>query len=433
MKEGTLMKTLLLLTALAMPIAALAETITCEATRQDNIKVELNIEVYERGTITYLDPSLGRIGTQGVEKNLLRDPDGTALHFVTEEKPHKRVLSFESGVFQGQGKALYTPLKLEMNCQLSGEPADVLKKPDPITCTDKKYIEVLFKGIETGNVRDVEEALTCGAGPNDKNEKGCTAFLYATDLRCGDYLPQKILGDKDGRWIYGAQTPGVTNPTSPALAEILDLMISRGALLNARDPKNNETPLIKLVRNSGDSGVIASFIQNEPDMDAQDLEGNTALMWATTLSTISAEAFSAIMELSLGNADRTVKNKDTHTAYAIAKGLGLDEKSRNFDRQYDKRILRELKPASRTVVVRGQNGACTPLQIELREGEAVEFRLESKDKMYLMKAPRLSLEIMAMGGESARLVLTASQRGIFDFTCGIHGAANQSKGTINIK
>ena len=30
-------------------------------------------------------------------------------------------------------------------------------------------------------------------------------------------------------------------------------------------------------------------------------------------------------------------------------------------------------------------------------------------------------------------ILTASQRGTFDFTCGIHGAASQSKGTINIK
>jgi len=427
------MKILFLFTAFILPTTALTETITCETIRQDGIKVELNIEVYERAIITYIDPVFGRIGTQGIEKNLLRDADGNALHFVTESKPHTRIFSFLKGISQSQGRALYLPLKLEMDCVVSGEPADALIKPAPITCGDKKYKEVLFKGIEVGNIRDVEEALTCGAGPNDKNEKSCTAFLYATDLRCGEYLPQKILGDKNGLWTSGAQTPGVQNPISPALKEVLDLMISRGALLNARDPKNNETPLIKLVRNSGDSDIIASFIQNEPNMDAQDLEGNTALMWATTLSTISAEAFGTIQELSLGNADRTMKNKDAHTAYSLAKGLGLDERNRGFDRLYDKRILRELKPASRTVVVRGENGTCSPLQIELQESEAVEFRLESKDKMYLMKAPRLSLEIMAMGGESARLVLTASQRGTFDFACGIHGAANQSKGTINIR
>jgi len=431
--KGKNMKLIYLLTALTAPTSVFAETISCEAIRQDNIKVELNIEVYERGTITYIDPALGRIGTQGVEKNLLRDKDGVALHFVTEETPNKRVLSFLGGLSQEINKAIYIPLNLEMNCTVSGEPADELIKPDPIVCSKKNYKELLFKEIEAGHSRGVEEALTCGASPNEKNDMGCTALLFATDLRCGKYLPQKILGNRDGLWTQGAQTPGVPNPMSPALNEIMEMMVSRGALINARDPKNGETPLIKLVRNEADSDLIAAFVANEPDMDSRDFEGNTALMWATTLSTISSQALSVIEELGLGNADRSIRNNDGLTAYAVAKGLGLNERSRDFDRQYDKRILRELMPASKTVTVTGQNGACTPLSIDLKEGDAVEFRLDAKDKMYLMKAARLSLELMAMSGEAARQVLTASQRGTFEFTCGIHGANNPSRGTITVR
>ena len=85
------------------------------------------------------------------------------------------------------------------------------------------------------------------------------------------------------------------------------------------------------------------------------------------------------------------------------------------------------------MVITGEAGACSPLQIELKEGDSVEFHLVAKEKMYLMKAPALSLELMAMVGDNARQVITLSKHGQFTFTCGIHGASQQSKGTISVK
>lgn len=409
-----------------------AETINCEATRDDDVKVKLEITNYESSTISYIHPIYGRVTRQGFTRDLLRESEGNGIFYVTEQKPHRRVLSFPRGTSGHHVTGILLAQGLEMTCSVNGELAEEIKKPEPISCGKKDYKKVLFEGIEFGRVRDVEEALSCGVNANLKNENGCTAFLYATDLRCGEYLPQKILGDANGRWTQGAQNPGIQNPVSPALNEVLDLMANKGAILDARDPKNAETPLIKLVRNSSNSDLIAAFLKNEPEIDAQDLEGNTALMWATTLSTINYEAFAAIQELTTSNASRVLKNKSNLTAYDVAKGLGLDEKNRGVGREYDKRILRLLKPATKTITIVGKDGVCSPLDIMFNKGESVEFRLEAQDKMYLMTAPGLAINLMAMGGEAARQVITANQSGHFDFTCGIHGAEKQSKGMIMV-
>jgi len=426
------MKYLLIPAFLFSTALAHAETISCEATRDDNVKVKLEIENYESATIAHIHPVFGHVTRQGFHRDFLRESENKSVYYVTEQKPHKRVLLFPNGTSGHHVTGILLKHDLEMACTVTGELAEEVEKSAPISCGKKDYKKVLFEGIGHGRIRDVEEALSCGANTNLKNDNGCTAFLFATDLRCGEYLPQKILGDANGRWTRGAQTPGVENPTSPALPEILELMSNKGALLDARDPKNGETPLIKLVRNSGDSNLIAAFLRNEPEIDAQDLEGNTALMWATTLSTISHEAFSAIQELAAANASRILKNKNKLAAYDIAKGLGLDEKNRGIGREYDKRILRLLKPASKTVTIVGKDGECSPLEIMFSKGESIEFRLEATDKMYLMTAPGLSINLMAMGGEAARQVVTATQSGNYDFTCGFHGAENQSKGMIMI-
>ena len=428
------MKVVFIIASLVLSASAYAESISCEGLRPDNIKIQVEIENFENASIAYVDPIYGLVSRQGFEKNLLRERAGSSVYYVSEDSPHGRFFHFPNGTQGNSVKGVLLSQSLEMNCSIDGDLAPEIEKPAPIVCSQKDYKKSLFDGIKFGNVRDVEEALSCGANANDKNEKGCTAFLYATDLRCGDFLPQKILGDKDGFWTVGAQRPGLKNPVSPALTKVIDLMVNSGALLDARDPKNGETPLIKLVRNRGNSEIIASFLENEPNVDAQDLEGNTALMWAVTLSKISSEALSAIQELNMANSNRIIKNTSSLTAYQIAKNLGLDEKSRDsFNHEFDRRILLELQTAKQTVVITGEAGACSPLQIELKEGDSVEFHLVAKEKMYLMKAPALSLELMAMVGDNARQVITLSKHGQFTFTCGIHGASQQSKGTISVK
>lgn len=411
----------------------LAENITCEGVRPDKVKIQIEIVNNERASIAYVDPIYGVVSRQGVEKDYLREADGQGIYYVSEALPHKRILSFPQGADTDPVQGVLLSQSLNITCSISGDLAEMLPEPPQIICKDIDYKKFLFDAIWAGRVSGVTEALQCGAKVNDLNDQGCTPLLYATDINCGANLPQKILGDKDGKWTIGAQSPGNKNQTSYALFDVMNLLVSKGALLDARDPKNGETPLIKLVRNSGDSDTISSFLENEPNVDAQDMEGNTALIWATTLSTISAESLGAIQELNLANADRNLKNSSQNTAYATAKGLGLSEKNHGFQHEYDRRILRQLMPANKTVVVIGEGGACSPLQINLKEGDAVEFRLNSKDKMYLMRSPKLSLDLMAMAGDSVRQVITMSKQGQFDFTCGIHGAPQQSMGKIVVQ
>lgn len=413
---------------------AKAESLRCEGIRPDEVKIQLEIDNFERGTIAYVHPVHGTVSLQGFQKDFLRETVGHEVYYVTEAEPHDRILRFPKGTSGDTFEGSLMSQDLAITCSLGGDLAPELEKPAPIVCDPKiDYRKALFEGIASGKARSVEEALHCGIDANTKTDQGCTALLYSTDLRCGEYLPQRILGDDKGLWTLGAQSPGNKNPISPALAQIQDLLVNNGALLDSRDPKNGETTLIKLVRNTGDSDLVASFAALEPNIDAQDMEGNTALMWATTLSTVNSEAFGVIRELSAVKADRNLLNKSGQTAYAVAKGLGMDEKTRDFQRAYDKRILRELKTASKTVTIQGKGGACTPLELTLDFGEAVELVLQGADKMYLMKAPRLSVELMAAQGEEAHQVITASQRGTFPFVCGAHGAAEQSRGTITVK
>ncbi len=426
------MNRVLLATLLFLPVATHAETINCETVREDKVKVQLEIVNNESASISFFDPTYGRVARQGFQRHLLRETQGSRVFYVTDTKPHERLLSFPNGTAGYQAKGILLKEKLEMACTIEGELADEIEKPKPIACSNRDYSKVLFEGIAYGRTRDVQEALSCGADANLKEKNGCTALLYATDMHCGTFLPQKILGDSNGRWIQGAQTPGIKNPISPALSETLELLVSKGADVNVRDPKNGENTLIKLVRNSGDSDLIAAFLENGPEFNSQDLEGNSALMWATTLSTINSDAFGVMQELVGNSADRSLKNTSGLTAFDIAQGIGLDEKNRGIGHDYDKRILRLLKPATKIVKIVGRDGECSPLEIMINRGESVEFILEATEEMYLMTAPGLGINLMAMEGEPVRQVITATKSGHYDFTCGFHGAEKQSNGMIMV-
>lgn len=432
------MKALLIATLaiLSAPLAN-AETISCGGQRSDGVKIELNITSNESGTIAYVDPIYGRIGTQNFEKKLLRDIVGDQTVYVRAEDPSAKLFQVATATdANGKhlGKLLTREKDLPITCEISGPPVPEVQKPAPIVCKPKKYEPLMFASIAHNDLDGLKEAVTCGANVNAKNGRGCTALLAAADFECGKYRAQKILGDKNGRWLSGAQLPGNKNDSFQNLREAIDLLVSKGALLDSKDPKNGETPLIKIVRNSeDDQDSLISFIQNEPDMDAVDNEGNTALMWATTLSTTSGEAWSTVAELTAANANRALTNKDHKTAFQIAQRLGMDEADESFEHEFDKRILGELRPASKSFAVSGNNGTCAPLNFDASVGEAVEFILDAKDRMYLLKASGVPLNVMAMSGDKARQVLTLNQKGQFTLSCGIHGADQQSTGTLTVR
>lgn len=414
-----------------------AETIFCQGQRADGVKIELSVTSNESGSFTYIDPVYGRIGTQNFEKRLLRDVQENHTIYVRNEDPAVQLFQVANAAdTEGKrnGKLLTKEKDLAIVCEISGQAVPEVQKPAPIVCEPKKYEALMFASIYKNDLRGLQEAVTCGANVNDKNKAGCTALLAVSDLQCGRYRAQKILGDSNGKWLSGAQLPGNKNGTFQFLREAIDLLTSKGALLDAKDPKNGETTLIKLVRNSEDNQEsLVSFIQNEPDMDVTDNEGNTALMWATTLSTLNFEGLATIEELTAGNANRNVVNKSGNTAYQTAKAQGLDEENDSYEREYDKRILNELKPATKSFTIDGTAGACAPLQFEANVGEAVEFILNAKDRMYLLKGSGIPLNVMAMSGDKARQVLTLTRKGQFVLTCGIHGADQQSTGTLIVR
>ncbi len=428
---------LMALTALLATPLANAETISCNGQRTDGVKIELNITSNESGTIAYIDPIYGRIGTQTFEKKLLRDVVGDQTTYVRAEDTSVKLFQIANATdANGKhlGKLLTKEKDLPIACEISGPSVPEVQKPAPIVCKPKKYEPMMFASISGNDLKGLQEAVTCGANVNAKNARGCTALLAATDFECGKYRAQKILGDRNGNWLSGAQLPGNKNDSFQNLREAIDLLTSKGALLDAKDPRNGETALIKIVHNSeDDQASLISFIQNEPDMDATDNEGNTALMWATTLSTISGEVLGTVQELTAANANRALTNKDHKNAFQIAKAQGMDEADETFEHEFDKRILRELQPASKSFNISGNGGACAPLQFEAAVGEAVEFILDAKDRMYLLKASGIPLNVMAMSGDKARQVITLTQKGQFILTCGIHGADQQSTGTLTVR
>ncbi len=410
-----------------------AETINCQATRVDGVKVELAINNFEKGTISYIDPVYGLVAYQGFEKDLLRRSLGPNIFYVLESDVQKKILSFPDGTEGSSVRGILISQNLEMSCNVTGDLAPEVPLVSATLCSNKDYKNLLFESIESGNFSGIKEAVNCGASPNAKNEKGCTALTYGADLDCGKYSPQKITGDQNGKWSKGAQSPGNKNRVSGALSDLLELFASHGALFDAKDPENGEGPLIKLVRNTGDSALVASFLQNDPDVDAQDLEGNTALMWAITLSTTGSEAYGVIRELTAANANRNLKNKSDQTAYQLAKVLGVDEKKHDFLHPFDRRILKELTPSSKTVLMTGSKGSCSPAEINLTVGDVVEFKLVAEDKMYRFQSSSLGIDVMAMSGETKSQVVSLNHTGNFNFVCGVHGANQQTNGFITVK
>lgn len=62
-------------------------------------------------------------------------------------------------------------------------------------------------------------------------------------------------------------------------AEVLKVLVSKGANLNARNPRG-QTPLMMLA-SGGQLDLVSYLLQSGAEIDARDELGNTALLWAT--------------------------------------------------------------------------------------------------------------------------------------------------------
>lgn len=281
------------------------------------------------------------------------------------------------------------PVKCEINGSLPQRPvcSNEIDK-------NKALLEALKGPMDLDKL---ETAIACGANVNKADANGCTPLMIAIEPTCGEK--------------QAVQYP----PSSAQALALVDTLLANGAFVAVAD-KNGETPVIKAAK-AGLRDVYESFIAAEADFDAQDNLGNTALMYA------AANGDAWIVEQILeGNPDRRLKNKDGKTAYDIAK---VWERTK---------VMNLVRIPDSTVTIEGQaDGSCSPLQIDLKQGQVIEFVLKATEKMFKLDAKMIGLDLMADGNGQDTQILSLDKKGTFNFTCGYHGANNASKGKITVK
>ncbi len=286
-----------------------------------------------------------------------------------------------------------TVVNQPVQCQTSG----IL--PQRFVCpAEADRTPSLVENLKTSASTDeIETAIECGANVNFADKNGCTPLMFALDSTCGERHPTRY-----------------TSTFSKA-SEIVDLLANSGAIFNVTD-KSGETPLIKAV-NASVKNVYSSFVAAEADFDAQDKNGNTALMLATRNG--DAELVAQLLD---GNPDRKLKNKEGQTAYDIAK-------------QWQRPDLMEMvQIADSTVAIVGsEDGTCSPLNIQLKQGQVVDLSLKSTAKMFRLELPELNLELMADGNTTIKKTVAFPNKGSFKFTCGFHGSTSLSQGVITVQ
>ncbi len=388
------------LSLVMLALDARAERVECKANIAWEKPMKLLIEFQQgrMGAVRIRNADGTRHITWGLSSEFKRRHRGEKLIYLDRWGSQKWLLEVNSPTAGGTDlKARFSMgpslAKVPVTCVITGE-----ANPPVRAC--KASGTDLISAAKFGDLEDLERVLDCGVDVNFTDRRGCSALLYSVDDDCGT-----------------KQSLGGASSSDPYPDSVVRMLVDEGANVEARDPVTGETLLIKASRFNVE-GVVKQLIGLEVDINAQDLMGNTALMAA------AATGESLLVETILeGNPDRTLKNKKGETAYAIAKRFGHRE------------ILDLLMPAAKKETITGlPGGACSPTMVHLEKGKPVEIVLKATDKMLLLTAPDLGLELMSGSGESKSKVITPQNTGTFPFTCGPHGAPekDQTKGSFMV-
>lgn len=421
------------ITCLFLPVASYAEKIECKQNgdipkdRQVSIQIERSshsLDGFGRNNL-YASAKRGRETLAYRTQVQLSRHDGK-IYYHDVLYPHRSFQLFLDANAFLNSASLQATLMLDvgtrfesriddLTCSVDGKP---VKDLAPCPSNEKSRQKLLVGVAKAGSLTDMKELLGCGGEINFTDKNKCSLLHFITDVNCG--LPDYTSG----------RTTHPADPRSPAVIdhkgrgvlfeeEFIRVLAAQGADLDLAD-KRGQTALINATRNHERASVMA-LIELGASTDIQNSEGMTALM----IAALTGEEMLVRILLD-GNPDLTIKNKAGKTALDLAVERG---------HEYLAGLLTPKSKGSEEVVIGSTDGTCSPTMVHLQANKDVEIVLKAEsDKMFLLEAPDLGLELMAMPNSEDRKTIHPTRTGNFPFTCGVHGGPpnEATKGTFMV-
>lgn len=300
-------------------------------------------------------------------------------------------LILKQGPFLGYDDRVTKPVdeKIDLKCTI-GEDLGVSNVCD--VDEDTAYTDRLMKAVKDLDVNGVEQAVACGGEVNTANESGCSALMMAIDYNAVECKRPE-------------EKPRLDSYESWKARYIFTMLLSEGASTSQVDNKG-ESIAHKVVK-YGESKLIAVLKKDDADLDIQDKKGLTPIMMAVMMN--SRPAVEALLAAEVDLKKRNILGL---TAYDMS--VHLDANLRSM-----------LNPNAQLpgIVVKGDaNGACSPTTINVKMGKPTTITLKaSASEMFMMTAPDLGIDLMAMAGGTASKTINTNKMGTFKFECGVHG------------
>lgn len=296
------------------------------------------------------------------------------------------------------GGAVFERKFERLSCSITGTP---LVKLEPCEKDLRILNQKFLQAAKTGTPEQLDELLECGADPNTFDRRNCSAIQFVCDRSC-DY-------------VAGSESPVLGPRNSLILERLIAVLGEHKADVNRSYVTNGDTPLMKLVH-YGQAQGMDQLLTFKPNVNAQNFEGNTALMLAADRADPMI-----VRTLLRAKPNLLLKNRDGKTARDIAQKKGYEE------------IADLLTPVTATAKIEGRSdGTCSPAMIHLSRNETVEITLAGEGAMFMLSAPDLGLDLMSMPSRPSKRVITPTRTGTFPFTCGVHGSTQQTRGSFMV-